>query len=176
MAHDVAKGLQVVGNPADLEIAYYTVATTDEVWIGDLLIEDAGVSGVVDIYTTGGTAYTAGVSLGHAVGVGTTIEVPVCIDPRAKYQIQVSTDQDIAATDVFSFFSVIMAADPSSDQDFSNMELDVQAAGATDPLVVLGIAKGPAPNGGSYATFGAAHAQAIVKIRPTRMITAGAEA
>lgn len=172
MAYDSPRGFTIMGNPADLEIAYFTVLDAEEVFIGDLLVE-GGTSGTASRAASGSQALHVGIGLERATGSALTVEIPVCIDPRAKYQIQVSTDQDIAATDIFSYFSVIHGGDPSSG-DYSNMELDVQAVNAADPCVVLGIVEGPAPGGGSFATFGSAHAQAIVKLRAVTSLFNGA--
>lgn len=175
MAIDAPRGLQIIGNPSDLEVIEMVVTDSATVYIGDLLME-GGTSGTVTRFTSQGTAYAAGVALGSATGSGVTVKVPVCIDPRAKFLIQCDdSGTALAATDIFSYFSVLWSGAGSN--GISNMELDVNAgAGATDPLVVLDIAEGPDPTGGSLPTFAAARCQAIVKLRPTRMVLAGAEA
>lgn len=145
--NDAFGALPVKTEGKQSRVTYYTKKTGAAIAQGDFVIADA--AGNVTIATGGDGVTLLGVAAEYKASADVT-EIAVYDDPEAVFEIQASAD--LAAADVFQNANIVATAlDTALLQSKQALDSASLGTGATKQLKVLGLAKEPEAEFGSYA-------------------------
>ena len=157
-AFDNPHGFTLRGAATDLTCLPYTVTTGETVYIGDV-VKVTAAAGTVEQADI--TDNFVGVSLSYGAAGA---EVIVCIDPSALYTVQVeNAGTTLAMEDLFEEFDIAASPATPANQTSAQELADAPSTAGQGQFVLLGIEKGPEPNGTILPTWAEASIEAIVR-------------